>query len=94
MRRLAAQQTSEGHDGVDAAAGDELAGHGRNLERARRANDHHVVRLCAMPGQAIERAAQQPVDEFVVEAAGDDGEAQPRGVVVPFERTRHQRRGL
>jgi hypothetical protein len=45
-----------------------------------------------MAREAIERAAQQSIDDLVIESAGDDGEAQTFSVVITFERAGHKRR--
>jgi len=87
MRRVTAQEAAEGDDGV-VAAGQE-ARQRRNLEGAGDAEKVDGVVGRTMPRQTIERAGQQPRHDLVVEATGDDAEAQAVGVEVPFERTRH-----
>src|SRR5205085_5242445 len=84
VRRLAADQTTEGDDGVRVENVDRRG----DLERAGEATEPDVVVLRALAAEAIDRAGEQAAHDLVVEAAGHDGEAHSPGIQMPFETTR------
>ena len=90
MRGFAAQNAAEGDDGVV------FCEHGtrdlRNFERAGNAIDNDRLVRYPVSRQTLQGAGQQPLDDFVIETAGDHAEAQTSSIVFAFERAGHDAR--
>jgi hypothetical protein len=77
MRRLAADETTEGEDRVILLRAGELGRRRGKLPGAGDAKDLDGRGLRAVLDQARDRALQQRLGDVGVEARGDDGEAPP-----------------
>lgn len=74
VRGVSAQQAPEADDGIVLLGFGQRARGGRNLKRARNADDRDVLLPCAGANQSVVRASQQSIGNELVEAGNNNSE--------------------
>ena len=78
MRRLAAQQAAQRHDGVNFAQVGDGAGGDRNLPSAGNPNHFNLSSLSPAAQQGVQRTLKQPLGNHSIPARGNYGEFHAR----------------